>query len=439
MADIGQKPVARILMRAAELRQESKLRERENAPDYNVFRLIDRSHREITHDRFLANLLDPYGSHGQGPLFLRSFLKMLAENGRTFGGHAGKIAPALREVARKLDHQPPPSEWYVTRQIERIDVRISNMKESLLIFIENKVGHRERDNQIQDYEKLLDTYGRFSHRLLVLLAPKAYQVRGKPHLRLSYEKDIHDWLVQREIGAAHVHAAIMQYVQLISEWDSRAMTAYEKELVDLIDSKEHISAALDIARVLDQSDLRCRLWSRFFNAATQMLREGFSLHNLTAWQIGDHDDARESPQNGGLYCVLRNDESVRLNVGLHYFVNEAKTYWGWCSPLVLGITFNRENLLRQPREIVEIRSQLKLHGYATDQDTRGWTDADTRWWVARQRQTLPIDEHFLVSCVADCESIADHAAQLILQLLRDHGPQIERADRALIHPERVGS
>ena len=41
------------------------------APDFNFFRVMRIHSRENrTHSALLANLLDPNGSHGQGPLFL---------------------------------------------------------------------------------------------------------------------------------------------------------------------------------------------------------------------------------------------------------------------------------------------------------------------------------------------------------------------------------
>src|SRR5262249_9731662 len=45
------------------------------APQFNIFRVLERERREvITHSRFLAHLLRPTASHGQGDLFLREFL-----------------------------------------------------------------------------------------------------------------------------------------------------------------------------------------------------------------------------------------------------------------------------------------------------------------------------------------------------------------------------
>src|SRR5271168_1063984 len=39
----------------------------------NFFSLFDLERRETAHSRFIANLLDPLGSHGQGSLFLKEF------------------------------------------------------------------------------------------------------------------------------------------------------------------------------------------------------------------------------------------------------------------------------------------------------------------------------------------------------------------------------
>src|SRR2546423_13058712 len=47
-----------------------------DAPDFNVFRVLGVMRHEVTtHSSMLAELLDPSGSHGQGWLFLESFVK----------------------------------------------------------------------------------------------------------------------------------------------------------------------------------------------------------------------------------------------------------------------------------------------------------------------------------------------------------------------------
>ncbi|MBV9531288.1 MAG: PD-(D/E)XK nuclease family protein, partial [Bradyrhizobium sp.] len=55
----------------AELRRRRIEEERVGAPRHNIFRLLGLQRSEVNlHSPLLRDLLDPYGSHGQGTLFL---------------------------------------------------------------------------------------------------------------------------------------------------------------------------------------------------------------------------------------------------------------------------------------------------------------------------------------------------------------------------------
>jgi hypothetical protein len=89
------------------------------------------------HSPILADLLDPFGSHGQGGLFLREFLKLLTE-------HKADL-PALSDA--RVEHASPWA-WIIGRERERIDISISNPHIGLLIFIENKIDAGEQPEQL---------------------------------------------------------------------------------------------------------------------------------------------------------------------------------------------------------------------------------------------------------------------------------------------------
>jgi hypothetical protein len=83
-----------LLDKCAELRRRNVDDARSVAPEHNVFRLLGLEHAEVMlHSRFLADLLDPYGSHAQGSLFLRGFFNLLADRDR---GLAGLVSAAPR-------------------------------------------------------------------------------------------------------------------------------------------------------------------------------------------------------------------------------------------------------------------------------------------------------------------------------------------------------
>jgi hypothetical protein len=84
--------------------------------------------KETIHSGILGELLDPRGSHGQGPLFLRSLLRHLR-------------VP-----------EPDAGEWNLTVEADRVDIMLSRTKPRGVIVIENKANDAEdRPNQLYRY------------------------------------------------------------------------------------------------------------------------------------------------------------------------------------------------------------------------------------------------------------------------------------------------
>jgi hypothetical protein len=102
--------------------------------NFNVFSILGRGELEVrTHTPFLAELLDPAGSHGQKGLFLKSFLIMLIELPEIEAAHPN---------------------WRVQTENERIDLRVENYILKKAIFIENKIRTGAHSGQLSRYFKM---------------------------------------------------------------------------------------------------------------------------------------------------------------------------------------------------------------------------------------------------------------------------------------------
>ena len=171
------------------LRRQTLDRERLRAPRHNLIRFLDLTRSEIGfHSPFLRDLLDPYGTHGQGTLFLQAFLDMVAEK-----AHRDSVN------WRYLWFDPGDmraGEWVVLGESGKIDVSIRNRAQRVLIFIENKIGAQEQDKQLTRYrERLEEQRVLYEHRLLLFLSPRGYEPRsGRPDVKLTYEDDVTHWL-----------------------------------------------------------------------------------------------------------------------------------------------------------------------------------------------------------------------------------------------------
>src|SRR5205807_4940553 len=72
----------RFNARRGELQRTEREWEEATAPHFNIFRALHIERRETKlHSRFLAELLDPRGSHSQGFSFLTSFLEIATSRG----------------------------------------------------------------------------------------------------------------------------------------------------------------------------------------------------------------------------------------------------------------------------------------------------------------------------------------------------------------------
>src|SRR6266481_7980233 len=73
------KEVQEFFDRYEKVRENCRERDRKEAPDFNIFKILKVERIEVVHSRMLFNLLNPDGSHGQGSRFLTSFIRYCEE------------------------------------------------------------------------------------------------------------------------------------------------------------------------------------------------------------------------------------------------------------------------------------------------------------------------------------------------------------------------
>ena len=126
--------------------------DRQLARKFNAFDYLRPNEQQLS--TLIAGLLDPKGKHGQGDIFLRGFLKLLAKEGfdRLGDLRNGRVDTEFPiKGRRRLD----------------IVVRIDNL---LCLAIENKPWAGDQPDQIKDY--LDGLQGRYDEFLLIYLSPQ---------------------------------------------------------------------------------------------------------------------------------------------------------------------------------------------------------------------------------------------------------------------------
>lgn len=188
------------------------------APAFNIFRMLGVDTDEVrTHSRLLADLLNPNGSHGQGHLFLRTFLSMCnaLDQERWVGSNRPVSVPAS-----PLQKHP----WHVetertTARHGRLDITVQCPRKGYLYVIENKINSGEQDHQLTRYAEWLAGQHATQTALLYLTPggrPSQETVTG-PYYALSYRSDVATWLRRSllEVSAPQLRAVLHQYIEII--------------------------------------------------------------------------------------------------------------------------------------------------------------------------------------------------------------------------------
>ncbi|NPA37952.1 MAG: PD-(D/E)XK nuclease family protein [Chlorobi bacterium] len=208
--------------------------------NFNVFNVLGLSINEVrTHSAFIAELLNPNGSHGQGNIFLKLFVKMLTENinGKDFAFDVDNDVRVETERYTGRINEEFTEGGY-------IDIIVENPK-STAIIIENKIYAEDQRNQLLRYYN----YGKRNYNDYTLIYLTLYgndaseysagdKKSGIDYHNLSYKTNITEWLelCKREsVNNPILRETIEQYIYLIKQLTSQAMSNIEKdEIIDLL-------------------------------------------------------------------------------------------------------------------------------------------------------------------------------------------------------------
>lgn len=116
---------------------------------FNIFDALRIDRAEIRHSNFLAWLIDPNESHGQGGLFLRAMLMDLFKSARE-NGFPCPVSPI------ELDGEDLRG-VVVQREHRHIDLLITCDQPRFVVAIENKIGSGEHSDQLSRYRKTVES------------------------------------------------------------------------------------------------------------------------------------------------------------------------------------------------------------------------------------------------------------------------------------------
>lgn len=242
----------RIVSRKIKEQRKEKFERGEN---YNIFYDLGFMSDEVhLHSMFLANLLNPKGSHGQRGKFLEAFLKMLQKSFPAISAH---------NLELNITNASVEVEKYIGRQTDseggRIDIFLTDGKHSIII--ENKIYAGDQHHQMLRYwnygmsQKGDDTEKSFVLIYLTLdgcspsIDSLGEDLKENDIVCLSYKSDIRGWLdrcVELASRTPLVRETINQYISTIDILTNNVMED-NKELLDILSKEENLDAIYDIA------------------------------------------------------------------------------------------------------------------------------------------------------------------------------------------------
>ena len=287
---------------------------------FNIFQILGIGHREvITHSPILGELLNPKGSHGQGPIFLKLFLTYLEKNFQIHADFDLKSAKVDLEYSiAKIDE----------RSGGRIDILISDSSGSPII-IENKIYAADQDNQLERYR----TYRQKAYLLYLTLdgkLPSNYSVGDLEKIQckcVSYEKDILTWLKECRKEAAclpNVRETITQYINLIKDLTNQSTNMNDDLIKKIVNNPENLAAFFELTNQEQavKSNLAGQLYEKF-----DLLAKKYGFEFQKPLQGEDLSDGGEV----GFYLSTKELDKHNLQIG---FAFDKKNYrdffYGYC-------------------------------------------------------------------------------------------------------------
>ena len=248
----------RLILKKTEVEKKEADRRGENFNIFNVLGLTSDETR--THSAFIAELLDPNGSHGLGNQFLQSFVDTIdCLKSWNFDTKSAKVHKELSIGGKNED----------CSEGGRIDIAVESNGKAIII--ENKIYAGDQEKQLVRYYN----YGTKNYsngiRLLYLTLngddaskySREKLVVNEDYYTVAYNHEISDWLqrcIEFSVRRPLIRETLIQYQSLINQLTMNSMDKNsQEELLKLMSDPKNIDSICSIL------NLEARWRERIFN------------------------------------------------------------------------------------------------------------------------------------------------------------------------------
>ena len=231
--------------------------------NFNIFKILKMETKEVkTHSAFLAELLNPKGSHGQGDVFLKLFIEEVREweNSRENISYNKKFE--LFDFNTSI--AKANVEFYIGQTTDteggRIDILIESNPNKIII--ENKIHAKDQPFQLLRYKNYGENAPLFYLTLWQWQEPSPNSKESlkefTDYKRISYENEIYNWLEKcREKAVNHslLRESITQYIYLIKYLTGK--TLYKKMANNLVETilrtEDNLKSYYEIRKIQEKA------------------------------------------------------------------------------------------------------------------------------------------------------------------------------------------
>ncbi|MEZ8287642.1 hypothetical protein CWO07_18265 [Vibrio splendidus] len=240
-------------------------------PEYNLFRVLRSESDEVRlHSRFLADMLNPNGSHSHHNTFLKLFLQH------------------FKDILNIEQGQS------ITVDIEYKNIDILIRSRDTAIVIENKIYASDQKKQLSNYYQKMKDEG-YKNIKLIYLTRTGYEPSEQSTADLpkkvkediilaSYENHIYEWIARcTEVSArdAPLREACIQYLDIISKITNKIESKdHMDELKTLLRTDNNLARVPDLLSAYQEvlTDIQVDIWNKI---ADGVKREFGELHQDT--------------------------------------------------------------------------------------------------------------------------------------------------------------
>lgn len=237
----------------SEISNRLRMEKRSRGDAFNIFTELGLTTDEVKlHSSFVAMLLNPDATHGQGDIFLKTFIEMLEEK-----RNPGQL-PLYLDTPNTVVKVEKDIGAVKGEHGGRIDIYMAD-NNGYFVIIENKIYAGDQENQMKRYwnfaqEKSKNNSNKYRLVYLTLdghdpSKDSKNDLESNEYICLSYKNDIVTWLnkcLGLTIRQPLLRETINQYIDTLKQLTYSDMDN-SKEVLKIMSKKENLDAAFVIA------------------------------------------------------------------------------------------------------------------------------------------------------------------------------------------------